>query len=161
MFVKRIVTGACSYTENVINASTYTCIDPSTSIDVPTYSDPSMGTEIGGMGKRTALGVKAATAPGRYQDGNGLMLVVKESGARSWLLRVQAGGKRRDFGWGSLSSTGLAEARHKADELRKQYRSRIDPVEAKLAARAASDTIPVFAEAALAAFDEQKLAWRN
>lgn len=33
------------------------------------------------MGKLTAVAVKAATKPGRYQDGQGLLLFVKESGA--------------------------------------------------------------------------------
>jgi hypothetical protein len=40
------------------------------------------------MGKLTALAVKNATAPGRYLDGEGLFLLVKPSGARSWLLRA-------------------------------------------------------------------------
>ena len=40
--------------------------------------------------------------PGRHGDGvvRGLMLVVKESGARSWLLRYQLDGRRRDMGLG-------------------------------------------------------------
>ena len=32
------------------------------------------------MGKLTALSVKSAKIPGRYQDGGGLMLVVKNTG---------------------------------------------------------------------------------
>jgi hypothetical protein len=44
------------------------------------------------MGKLTAVAVKAATKPGRYQDGNGLQLFVKDSGAQFWVLRIQAGG---------------------------------------------------------------------
>lgn len=113
------------------------------------------------MGSLTALAVKAATKAGRYGDGNGLFLFVKESGARSWVLRVQADGKRRDFGLGSLADVGLADARGKADEIRKQFRSGIDPVEAKREAKAARAVIPTFADAAQLAFDEQKAAWRN
>ncbi|PHS23533.1 MAG: integrase, partial [Robiginitomaculum sp.] len=100
------------------------------------------------MGKLTALGVKAARKPGRYQDGDGLILLVKPSGSRSWLLRIQVDGKRRDFGLGSASEVSLAEARDKADETRKMCRSGIDPVAAKRAAKAANQEVPTFAEAA-------------
>src|SRR6185369_1723175 len=40
--------------------------------------------------------------PGRHSDGKGLYLLVKPSGARSWVLRVQYQGERRDFGLGSV-----------------------------------------------------------
>ena len=63
------------------------------------------------MGKLTALSVKSAKIPGRYQDGGGLMLVVKASGSRSWILRIQVNGKRRDFGLGSVTSVSLADNR--------------------------------------------------
>ena len=36
------------------------------------------------MGRLSAMSVKAATKPGRYQDGDGFMLLVKPTGARSW-----------------------------------------------------------------------------
>lgn len=113
------------------------------------------------MGRLTALGVKAATKPGRYLDGEGLMLLVKPSGARSWLLRVQVDGKRRDFGLGSASDVSLAEARQKAAEVRKLYRSGVDPVAAKQAAKSASAGIPPFAEAARVVHGEHKDGWRN
>jgi integrase len=41
--------------------------------------------------------------PGRHSDGKGLYLLVKPSGSRSWVLRVQYEGERRDFGIGSLT----------------------------------------------------------
>jgi integrase len=41
--------------------------------------------------------------PGRHSDGKGLYLLVKPSGAASWVLRVQCQGQRRDFGIGSLT----------------------------------------------------------
>lgn len=113
------------------------------------------------MGKLTALAVKAATKPGRYQDGDGLMLLVKPSGARSWLLRIQVDGKRRDFGLGSASDVSLAEAREKAMATRKLYKSGVDPVAAKRASRLANATIPTFTEAAKALHGEHKGGWRN
>ena len=71
------------------------------------------------MKKLTALAVKAALAnPGTYQDGDGLFLKVDKRGG-SWLLRLQRDGKRQDIGLGSAKLLPLAEAREKANELRK------------------------------------------
>jgi integrase len=113
------------------------------------------------MGKLTALAVKAATKPGRYQDGDGLILVVKASGSRSWQVRLQVDGKRRDFGLGSASSVSLAEVREKADMIRKQYRSGIDPVAKKRAEKNARLSIPTFREAAEGTHKEHKASWSN
>src|SRR4051812_24510996 len=54
--------------------------------------------------------------PGRYGDSasRGLMLIVRESGARRWVLRYQLGGKRRDMGLGPYPEVGLAAARERA-----------------------------------------------
>lgn len=113
------------------------------------------------MGKLTVLGVRAATTPGRYQDGDGLILLVKSKTARSWLLRVQVNGKRRDFGLGSATDLTLAEAREKADSLRKLAKSGVDPVAAKKAALVAEVAIPTFKDAAKIVHEEQKAGWSN
>ena len=55
------------------------------------------------MPKLNALQVKNAK-PGRHGDGAGLYLLVKPSGSKSWVLRVQRDGKRRDVGLGSLAA---------------------------------------------------------
>ena len=79
--------------------------------------------------------------PGRHSDGQGLYLLVKPSGSKSWVLRVQHRGKRQDFGLGSvvLESTGadipipkrrfltLGEAREKARLGRELGRAGINP----------------------------------
>lgn len=109
------------------------------------------------MGKLTALKVKALKEVGRHPDGDGLYLWIKETGTRSWVLRIQVDGKRRDFGLGSEKETSLAEARERAAEKRKQYRSGVDPVAAKRERKA----IPTFAEAAKRAHAEFKGGWRN
>jgi len=90
------------------------------------------------VGKLTAIGIKTAK-PGRHGDGDGLYLLVKPTGARSWLLRVQVDGQRRDIGLGSVDLSGrkasddaetgvpiqhrriltLSEAREKAQLLRR------------------------------------------
>lgn len=113
------------------------------------------------MGKMTVLSVKAAKKPGRYQDGDGLMLVVKASGSRSWQVRLQVDGKRRDFGLGSANSVTLAGVRERADVIRKQYRSGVDPVAKKRAEKNARMTIPTFREAAEGTHHEYKASWRN
>ena len=53
--------------------------------------------EFEAMGKLSATAVKAATRPGKLGDGDGLYLVVKSSGTKSWMVRVQKNGNRRDF----------------------------------------------------------------
>jgi Arm DNA-binding domain len=58
----------------------------------------------------TILKVKNAK-PGRHVDGRGLCLLVKPSGARTWMLRMQLNGERRDYGLGSAHDVSLAEAR--------------------------------------------------
>ena len=64
-----------------------------------------------GSNRLTALKVKKANAQERYPDGNCLYLVVGESGAKHWLLRIVVRGKRRDMGLGSASLVDLEEAR--------------------------------------------------
>lgn len=67
----------------------------------------------------------------------GLLMQVSENGARSWLLRVRVGDKRREIGIGPFPEVSLSKAREKAAEAKEQIRSGIDPVEARKAARSA------------------------
>lgn len=110
------------------------------------------------MGKLTALKVKAIADPGRYADGDGLMLDVTSSGAKSWLLRATVNGRRRDFGLGSLKVVTLAEAREKATEYRRQVSQGIDPLAER---RKVADPTPTFREAAARVHTDHKVAWKN
>src|SRR5687768_8122607 len=92
----------------------------------------------------TALAVRKATRPGRYTDGGGLYLEVEPSGAKRWTLRTVVHGKRKDIGLGGLSWVSLAEAREKAERLRKIAREGGDP----LAERRRQSEIPTFEAAA-------------
>jgi hypothetical protein len=65
--------------------------------------------------KLTALKIKGLTVPGSYGDGMGLMLLVKPTGARSWILRTTSNRKRRDFGLGGYPAVSLAKAREEAE----------------------------------------------
>jgi len=80
------------------------------------------------MGKLTATRVNALLdKPGRYSDGNGLLLFVRSPGQASWVARVQSDGKRRDYGLGSASLFTLAEARDRAWEVRRALADGRDP----------------------------------
>lgn len=83
-----------------------------------------MGAELG---KLTFLAVRNAK-PGRHGDGAGLYLLVAPSGSRSWVLRVQQMGRRRDIGLGSIAALTLAEARERAAKLRKAALNGLDPI---------------------------------
>ena len=82
----------------------------------------------------TVLKVKKAK-PGRHVDGRGLCLLVKPSGARTWFLRMQKNGRRRDYGLGSALDVSLADARDAAAMLRRQVRDGADQVAERRKAR--------------------------
>jgi integrase len=109
------------------------------------------------MGKLNPLQVRNLKEPGRYSDGDGLILEVRPGGSKSWIARLQSNGRRRDYGLGSFKDISLNEAREKAREFRKQLRSGIDPLEAKRLAR----EIPTFNAAAKAYHSEWKRQRRN
>ena len=142
------------------------------------------------MGKLTVAKVKAVkpgTGPnGRpvratYQDGKGLFLICAPGGGKSWMLRVQADGKRRDIGLGSVDADGtgrnafavgdnrldetslmlrksltLAEAREKAAALRKLAKIGTDPVAERDRERT---KVPTFAEVAANAHKALAHGW--
>lgn len=110
------------------------------------------------MGKLNPLQVKNLKEPGRYSDGDGLLLEVRPGGSKSWIARLQANGKRRDYGLGSFKDISLTEAREKARDYRKKLRAGIDPLAAK---RKALVQIPTFRAAAKAVHAEHKGSWRN
>ena len=109
------------------------------------------------MGKLTATSVRAAKAAGRYGDGDGLFLMVGASGSKSWLVRVQKDGKRRDIGLGGAGKVSLALARDRAVIVRSQVEAGIDPV----AERRKAIGVPTFREAAALVHAEHKRGWRN
>ena len=99
----------------------------------------------------TAAAVRRLKA-GRHADGNGLYLEVDDTGARRWLLRTVAQGRRRDIGLGGVSTVSLAEARELAAQLRKVARAGGDP---KAERDRDKRTSPSFEEAALQVHAEQ------
>jgi integrase len=100
-----------------------------------------------------ALEVKRITAPGFHAVGGvpGLLLRVKPSGARNWVLRAVVGNKRRDMGLGGFPGVPLGEAREQARKCRRMISDGLDPVEEsrkrKQALRAEQETRISFAKA--------------
>ena len=93
---------------------------------------------------------------GRHDDGDGLRLIVSKSGARSWMLRYQMQGRRRDMGLGAYPEISLREAREIAADARKLARQGIDPIEARKASRKDNRPVPTFKDiAALVVADAQ------
>ena len=109
------------------------------------------------MGRLTATAIKAANAPGRYGDGDGLFLLIGRTGSKSWMVRVQKDGRRRDIGLGSAAKVTLALARDRARTVRSQVEAGIDPV----AERRKAAGIPTFRESAAIVHAEHKHGWKN
>ena len=118
----------------------------------------------------TPLAVKNAK-PGRHADGGGLHLLVKPSGARSWVYRFMLNGKSRDVGLGAAGQGGmsLADARDQAGALRLKVKAGIDPLEerdreaaqALAAAQAAKVAGTTFRDVAAAYIAANEESWRN
>ena len=118
----------------------------------------------------TPLSVKNAK-PGRHADGGGLHLLVKESGARSWVYRFMLNGKSRDVGLGPAGPDGisLSQARDARDALRFKVKAGIDPLaerqreaaEALAAAQAAHVAGVTFKAVAETYMGANEGSWRN
>ena len=106
----------------------------------------------------SAVQVRNLKTAGRYADGGGLYLLVKHTGAKSWVLRITAQGRRQDIGLGAFQIVSLAEAREQAAALRKLAKEGGSPVAERRKERA---SVPTFKAAALAVHAEHKAAWKN
>ncbi len=137
----------------------------------------------------TQLQVKNAK-PGRHADGGGLHLLVKDTGARSWVFRFMLNGRSRDLGLSRcpealalLKKSGgeeltLSQARDVAAIYRLKVKAGIDPLDereneaaekaaAAHAAKAKAVSFKSVAEAYIAANeaswgnDKHRQQWRN
>jgi integrase len=114
-------------------------------------------------GKLTAIGVRALVKPGRYTDGDGLHLYVKDADRRAWVLRYMRSGKSRDMGLGAYPSTTLAEARERAADARKHIRAGDDPLAVREAVQGEKIATlqQTFRRAAGELMADKGKAWRN
>lgn len=110
----------------------------------------------------TALKVKNAK-PGKHVDHRGLHLLVRPTGGKFWILRVQHHGRRREFGLGSAHDVTLEEARDAAQALRRQIKRGEQPAPPPAPADAAAKKkrVPTFEEAARVCYDALKDGWRD
>ena len=108
-----------------------------------------------------AVDVKRLEAPGRHPVGvvAGLMLNIKPSGAKSWVLRTMVGAKRKDIGLGGYPEVTLAVATKKARIAKEGIKEGVDPV---LARKAKQTNITwTFKTCALAYIEAFKPSWKN
>lgn len=108
----------------------------------------------------TAQKVKSLP-PGMHCDGDCLYLHVSTTGARSWVYRYLAAGKRRDYGIGPTRLYTLAQARDKAIDLGRALREGVDPIEARRKQKAAQRpaVIVSFGDVAHSYIEAHKKQW--
>lgn len=85
--------------------------------------------------KLVAKQVTAISKPGKHSDGNGLYLLVKPNGNRSWVLILIGGGQRREMGLGTPDVVPLSTARKLAAEARAAFAEGRDPIAERVEAR--------------------------
>jgi hypothetical protein len=116
-------------------------------------------------GKLTALTIARVRERGTYGDGHGLYLQVARGGSKSWVLRYKVNGRTRILGLGPTHTIGLAVARERAAEARRQLIDGTDPIEAKRARRDAArlDAAKAmsFDQCAAAYIAAHRAGWRN
>lgn len=117
------------------------------------------------LGKLTALQVTKLTKPGLYGDGGGLTLQITQAGVKSWLFRFMREGKAYGMGLGATHTIGLAEARQKALEARKQLSDGQNPLVEKkqrlLAIALERARTMTFDQCAKAYIEAHKASWKN
>lgn len=79
--------------------------------------------------------VMAITKSGKHSDGNGLYLLVKPNGNRSWVLLLIGGGQRREMGLGTPEAVSLATARKLAADAKAAFAEGRDPISERVEAR--------------------------
>jgi len=87
----------------------------------------------------TAIEVKRLVKDGRHAVGTiaGLLLVVKDTGAKSWIIRTMVGDKRRSIGLGAYPEVSLSIAHEKARVVKDLIAKGIDPIAERRARKAA------------------------
>lgn len=115
----------------------------------------------------SALQVSRLSQPGHHPVGGvtGLYLYVTSTGARSWVLRIMIGAKRRHMGLGAFPSVTLAMARDRARTARDEVLAGTDPIAvrkqtaSKLVAEQMNSI--TFEEAAKAYIEAHGETWKN
>ncbi len=115
----------------------------------------------------SALEVSRLTAPGHHAVGgvSGLYLYVLDTGARSWVLRIMVGEKRRHMGLGGYPDVPLAQAREKARAAKAEVSQGVDPIGKRIEQasqlKAQQATQKTFEEAARTYIETHEKTWKN
>jgi len=109
----------------------------------------------------TALEVKRLAKPGPHAVGTvpGLRLEIKDSGARSWVLRTMIGSRRAELGLGGFPATTLAQAIDYAREALQAIRAGTDPAAERRAKRTTVEW--TFEKTAKAYIAAHRAGWKN
>jgi len=81
-----------------------------------------------GIHKLAARTVDTLKIKGRYSDGAGLYLIVKNSGSKQWVYRWTEGKRRPEMGLGGYPKVSLRRARQKAEAARDLVSGGINPI---------------------------------
>jgi integrase len=103
----------------------------------------------------------ARAGPGKHADGNGLWLLVKPTGARSWIFRFTLAGRESSTGLGSASEVSLHAARHKAEDARREVRAGRNPAKARGNREAPNNSPKTFEEVARELYGVLSKGWRS
>jgi hypothetical protein len=103
----------------------------------------------------------ASASPGKHADGNGLWLLVKPTGARSWIFRFTLAGRESSTGLGSACEVSLHAARHKAEDTRREVRAGRNPAKVRGDKEAPNDSPKTFAEVARELHGVLSKGWRS
>ena len=115
------------------------------------------------LSDRTVASIKVV---GRHPVGGvpGLHLRVTEGGHRGWVLRIQVGAKRCDYGLGAYPETSLQEAREKARAMRAQVNAGDVPVGPSRLRRAVLEEkmfVQTFESCAQSFLKDKEYEWKN
>lgn len=98
----------------------------------------------------------ATLPPGKYVDGEGLVLVVAAPGLGKWVMRSSQLGKRREMGLETFAGVSLAEARAEAD---KANATGVDPIAHRKAS--APVAVPSFWDRTPRYIEDHRAGWRS
>lgn len=108
------------------------------------------------LNRLTVAEVKAA-APGKYADGGGLWLYVRNSGTAQWFFRYTLHGRRREMGLGATHCISLKQAREMAAKSRSLVAEGRDPINLRASEKQrAANNLQSFHDIALDAFESRK-----
>jgi integrase len=106
--------------------------------------------------KLTDAACRSAREAGRLSDGGGLYLVVKPTGAKSWVFMWKQKGRRREMGLGAFPEVKLARARALAAEQRAKVSEGGDPIRDRQRV-----VEPSFGDCAEHFLEAMEVQWRN